>query len=47
MIDDASLRRRLAEAGREVVVREFDQAVICDRYAELFKSLASGSAVRS
>lgn len=47
MIGDPSLRRRLADAGREVVVREFDQAVICDRYAELFRSLASRSAERS
>jgi glycosyltransferase involved in cell wall biosynthesis len=47
MIGDPSLRRRVADAGREVVVREFDQAVICDRYAGLFRSLASRSAERS
>lgn len=43
MIDDAAMRYRLAKSGRAVVLREFDQAVICARYAELFTALASGA----
>jgi len=47
MIGDAPLRQRLAEAGRDVVLRDFDQAVICDRYATLFTALASSTQART
>ncbi|MEQ1870478.1 MAG: glycosyltransferase family 4 protein [Vicinamibacterales bacterium] len=41
MIGDEAMRARLAEAGRAIVLRDFDQAVICDRYATLFTALAT------
>ena len=47
MIGDAGLRRRLGDAGHATAVRDFDQAVVCARYADLFASLARKRAARS
>jgi len=41
MLDDAALRRRLAEAGHATAVREFDEQKLFDKYAKLLVEVAA------
>jgi hypothetical protein len=39
VLEDPGLAERLARAGRELVLREFDMERVVDRHVELFASL--------
>ncbi len=42
LLDDTTLRHRLATSARDTAVRLFDQEKIADRYSSLFRELAQG-----
>jgi len=44
MISDKELRTRVARAGHETFLREFDIAVIADRFAEIYRELGDRDA---
>ena len=43
LLDDEALRRRLGEAGRERIAREFSVEKMVQRHAELYRGLVNGS----
>ena len=47
LLDDAALRRQVAQAGRDFVVNKFDWAVIGEAYASLMKELVSATSCES
>jgi glycosyltransferase involved in cell wall biosynthesis len=42
LLDDAGLRRRLGEAGRQRAEQEYDAAIMVRRFAELYEAVAGG-----
>jgi glycosyltransferase involved in cell wall biosynthesis len=40
LLPDRGLQRRLGAAGRDLAEREFDERIVCARYASLFESVA-------
>jgi glycosyltransferase involved in cell wall biosynthesis len=47
ILSDPALGERLARAGRELVLREFDMERVVDRHVELFSSLEPRARARS